>query len=121
MDADGKNDRPLVEFHSVSPQFLPDGRILFVNWPGNDGPGPHFGPNARICSVDARGEGFQVLHKSAQSISRVRASPDGKRMAFVTGGPYLWNVQVADADGSNARLLCEHARNPIWGRVVKLP
>ena len=112
---EGGEETRIAEY-SEDAVFTADGRVAYVFNPGNAAKGPHFGPNSVIRAADADGKNEKELHASKLSIGWVSFSPDGKRMLFATGGPYMWDLHIADADGSNAKVIAEHSRVGSWGK-----
>lgn len=74
---------------------------------------------SRVVVVD-RHEGVPrvVAGGPDESVGQPRFSPDGRWLAYVSDAPGWWNVHVARADGSDARVLLaephDHAE-PAWG------
>lgn len=123
-DKDGSNRRRLVEFtrgfYSEGFDWSPDGaKIVYAAAPSNDVDAVH-----DIYVVDvASGDSMRLTEGAADEYEPVW-SPDGSKIAFTTESPGTGpdpvpsvDVAVMDADGSNQRVLTEHAHadhSPQW-------
>ncbi len=98
------------------PATTPDGR--FVAWHEWDLDAMSW-TASRIVLVD-RHEGVPrvVAGGGRESVGQPRYAPDGRWLAYVSDAPGWWNVHVARADGTGARVLLaephDHAE-PAWG------
>jgi len=111
LSAQGRVQRPMTfdDFAAVrnvgDPQVSPDGRWVLYSVRTTD-----VGANKRttvtmLAPVDAQTAGASIKARQfpngAVQATEARWSPDGKRIAYITGGQ-LW---IADANGTNARQL----------------
>jgi Tol biopolymer transport system component len=120
--ADGSKVASVKE-HVDSHSFAPDGRLVYVHNSANAADGPHMGPNTvlRIATLneDLTVKEDRRILPSNLSMWDPRVSPDGKRVLFATGGPYLWTLHVVDIDGKGERAVAEDARLGSWAPLRK--
>ena len=114
MNVDGSNETRLTTESGVdsSPKWSPDGRILFTS--NRDG-------HADLYVMDAAGH--TVTRLTTMGAGQAAWSPDGGRITFVStstekiDGHFPFQVFVADATGSNVRILTsspDSAHGPCW-------
>jgi len=118
MDADGNNQTRLTNnpANDGSPAWSPDGsKIAFSR---SQGSGPYF--TEEIWVMDSDGSNQVQLTTAAEPgwfNGSPSWSPDGKRIAFVSGRVasfHTSHVWVMDADGSNLTQLTQLALNTYW-------
>ena len=109
---DGSESTPLTEndFNEGDPQWSPDGtKLAFVGSNAED-------RDIWVVNADGSGE-INLTQDPFLDQLGPRWSPDGTRLAFVSrdaddgGQTDLWTIA---ADGSDARLVTEYARDPQW-------
>lgn len=108
MDADGSNQQ-IIGIEGGSAKWSHDGVRLIYHAYKNDN------YDIYTCNVDGTNE-QQITNTVTGELSPVW-SPDGSQIAVTvitdTGGGFLHEIYVMNADGSNSRLLAEGA-NPRW-------
>jgi hypothetical protein len=92
--------------------FSPDGAVVvYTTWTNS---GPYSSQMWAIAS-DGSGEGRLVL-ESDDELSDPTYSPDGARIAYVTGGgDHSHSLRVVDADGADVRVLFDRTTPPFDG------
>ena len=104
-DADGKNERELIDESGASPSWSPDGkRIAFVS-------GRH-GDINQIYVMDADGRHQKRITYDLVDKLTPSWSPDGKRIAYASGN----GIYVMDSDGKKQRKLTQLMgdEHPTW-------
>lgn len=104
-DADGKNERQLIDESGVSPSWSPDGkRIAFVS--GRDS------NINQIYVMDADGRHQRRITDDLADKLTPSWSPDGRRIAYASGN----GIHVVDSDGKNQRKLTNGMgdEHPTW-------
>jgi dipeptidyl aminopeptidase/acylaminoacyl peptidase len=99
------------------PQLSPDGKwiaytISDLNMPANR-------RTTHIYLVPIEGGEPRALTSGDKSSSSPRWSPDGKRLAFLTGGQ-IWTMDVAGGDKKQVTTISTGADNPVWSPDGKL-
>jgi dipeptidyl aminopeptidase/acylaminoacyl peptidase len=92
-------------------QLSPDGRTIAFTI--GDVSVPENRTLTQIYTMPAGGGNFRQITRGERSASSPRWSPDGRRIAFVTGGQ-IW---IMDADGDNRRQITRistGASAPVW-------
>lgn len=100
MNADGSEPRLLTGGvgHNIFPSWAPDGKsIIFTTRPDGAAPGNDY----RIATIKPDGSSLKPL--SEQQAFLARFSPDGSRIAFLTGGFPRNAIFVMNADGSGLK------------------
>ena len=95
------------------PQLSPDGRTVAFTIGDVDKPGNRVVNQIYTVPSDRPGTDPKQLTSGTSSSSTPRWSPDGRRIAFVTGGQ-IWTM---DADGGNrtqVTRISTGAGNPVW-------
>lgn len=113
MNADGSNVRQLT-FDNGS------------DWPdwSNDGSRITYTRNDDIYVIDADGNGQPInLTNSPEKDWKSNWSPDGKRIAWLSGSGPNWNAFIMDANGSNVKQITDNGNvnSALWtidGRVI---
>ncbi|MDE0040804.1 MAG: DPP IV N-terminal domain-containing protein [Candidatus Poribacteria bacterium] len=104
-DADGKNERQLIDESGASPSWSPDGKSLaFVS-------GRH-GDINQIYVMDADGRHQKRITDDLVDKLTPSWSPDGKHIAYASGN----GIYVMDSDGKNQRKLTNVMgdEHPTW-------
>lgn len=104
-DADGTNEKQLIDESGVYPSWSPDGtRIAFVS-------GRHGNIN-QIYVMDADGKNQKRITYDWVNKLTPSWSPDGRRIAYATEN----GIYVMDTDGKNQRKLTQHLDDghPTW-------
>lgn len=105
MDADGKNERQLIDESGASPSWSPDGkRLAFVS--------SRHGDISQIYVMDADGRHQRRITDDLVDKLTPSWSPDGKRIAYASGN----GIYVMDSDGKKQRKLTQVMgdRRPTW-------
>ncbi|MBZ5724813.1 MAG: TolB family protein [Acidobacteriia bacterium] len=99
MDPDGKNQRPLTHFNSISnwPAVSPDGtKIAFTSW-------AHIYPGIFVFSVDPVRDLRFYNQRGVSTNSTPSFTPDGKQIVFSSSAGGCCRIFLANLDGSNLR------------------
>ena len=123
----GKNDRLVsVDFlgSDYSPYWLPTGEIVYVRdgylWTIEaDGKNEKQLAGLRRFSRLAAEQGKEVYLEDPDALAGFHFSPDGRRVAYKTMGgeperAIAFDLWLADADGSNARLITRQAEGSYY-------
>ena len=96
MNADGSNKTLLTADigHNIFPGWSPDGKVIFSSSKRDAAEGTF------LYTVNADGSGLQKLGNIGSYFARF--SPDGKKIAYVTGKFPETAIYIANADGSGA-------------------
>jgi len=100
MNADGSNAKLLTGgvAHNIFPSWSPDGKsIIFTTRPDGAAPGNDY----HISTIKPDGSGLKQV--AAQQAFLARLSPNGERIAFLTGDYPRNAIFVMNADGSGLR------------------
>ena len=114
MNADGSSQTRLTDNPAIDtyPRWSPDGRIIFNSTRDRQG---------EIYVMDS--DGSRVTRLTTLGAGHPTCSPDGKQIAFIgsglekTNGSLRLQIFVANADGSNVRMLTSsptHVAEPCW-------
>ena len=99
-----RNGSPIL---GSAPAWLPDGRVLYAGCVGDA---------CGIILMDADGTNAQqIIPGSAET--NPEASPDGRRIVFMSQRDGNWEVYIANLDGSGLTRLTNHPANdglPTW-------
>jgi TolB protein len=110
MDADGGNERPLLNLggHMDSPSWSPDGRFLAFAWDG--------GGSFHIYVADvATGQTLRLTRAGRNE--NPAWSPDSRHIAFQSNRTGRWEIWAMHVDGSEQRQLTRGGgRSPSWSR-----
>lgn len=87
MDADGSNQRMLVDISLTEFDWGPDGTIVFN------------GPSSQLYTVQSDGSDLRLVHSGSWSAPTI--SPDGQTIA----GHAYTTIPLVDADGTNYRTI----------------
>jgi Tol biopolymer transport system component len=100
MNADGSEPKLLTGNvgHNIFPSFAPDGKsIIFTTRPDGAAPGNDY----RIATIQLAGSSLK--HLSEQQAFLARFSPNGSRIAFLTGDFPRNAIFAMNADGSGLK------------------
>jgi len=102
MNADGTNKTLLTGgiAHNIFPGWSHDGKKLIFSSSNRDGGNASYVDGSYLYTVNADGSGFAPLGKIKSFFARI--SPDGKKIAYITGGFPESSIYVANEDGSGA-------------------
>jgi TolB protein len=103
MDADGSHQTLLTANigHNIFPGFSPDGkRIIFSSSKREQNPDKSFVDGSYPYVINADGSGLTKLGNIQSFFARF--SPDGKKIAYVSGKFPSTAIYVANADGTSA-------------------
>jgi TolB protein len=110
MDADGGNERPLLNLggHMDSPSWSPDGRFLAFAWDG--------GGSFHIYVADvATGQTLRLTRAGRNE--NPAWSPDSRHIVFQSNRTGRWEIWAMHVDGSEQRQLTRGGgRSPSWSR-----
>ena len=100
MEVDGSNKRLLTGgiAHNIFPGWSPDGKKVIFSSSNRDGGNASYVDGSYLYTVNADGSGFAPLGKIKSFFARF--SPDGKKLAYITGGFPESSIYVANADGT---------------------
>jgi TolB protein len=101
MDPDGKNQRQITHFNSISefPAVSPDGsKIAFTSW-------VHGNPAIFVFSVDPVRDLRFYNQRGASVMGEPAFTPDGKQIVFQSSVGGCCGIYVASQDGSNVRAI----------------
>ena len=113
--------------YCLNPVFSPDGKMLAFSSDYHGDPKDHNAPKGRVFVLDlAPGAAPVPVGPGNQPVTRIRWSPDGTRVAYVTedwhdanpdGGPanVTSHLLVAQANGSGVQ---EVYRADVWTRAI---
>lgn len=113
MNDDGLNKKDISQ-HQIGewrmPDWLPDGRIVHIRYPGGSV------VSSEIFIMDSIGQNAIRLTYNNNTDRRPKASPDGLRIVFSSQANEEWpKIWVVNADGSNPTQLTETGANlPCW-------
>jgi dipeptidyl aminopeptidase/acylaminoacyl peptidase len=93
------------------PQLSPDGRTVAFSVGTVDMAGNRVVSQIYTVSID--GSGLKQLTNGDRSSSSPRWSPDGKRIAFTTGGQ-IWTMKPDGGDREQVTKISSGAGNPVW-------
>ena len=120
LASDKANQAASIDFlgSDYAPQWLPTGEIVYVR-DGvlqstlMDGKVEKTLPAFKFYSWTAEEAGKAVNQAALEAITGYRFSPTGKRVTYLTRHPVRYSISyrlwLADADGSNAKLITEQA------------
>jgi TolB protein len=118
MNADGSGERQLTETpaREFGPDWLPDGRIVFVSCPRSEGEPP----DCALVAIRPDGTGRSELGRLGYTFE-VNVSPDGQRLVYsrLEGQSHFqhFELYVADLDASDPRQLTDDDTgdgSPAW-------
>ncbi len=107
MDADGSNKHQIKAIEGRSPEFMPDGRILFQS---KSSP-------SQICIANIDGSNIVQLTNDDTNNMSPKISPDGTRIAYLSNRDGNQEVYIMDLDGSNATRITKNdiqEWDPLW-------
>ncbi len=96
---DGSNPTLLTNNigHNIFPSFHPNGKIVFVSTRDD--------VRGLICTIEPDGSNLEI--RKGISVNYIRYSPDGKKIAYITGRFPNSDIYIANADGSDPVKLLE--------------
>ncbi|MBE1299317.1 MAG: DUF5050 domain-containing protein [Alteromonadaceae bacterium] len=107
MNADGSNKRKIKALKGRSPEFMPDGRLLFQT---KSGPS-----QISIANIDGSNV-IQLTNDDSNNMSP-KISPDGSRIAYLSNRDGNQEVYIMDLDGSNQHRITDNSItewDPAW-------
>jgi Tol biopolymer transport system component len=100
----------------VSFALSPDGGTVFIAGYGSKEASNEPAPLDRVRTIEvATGRQREIFHASGRTIVAVRASPDGRSLAFVTQDSSNAYLAAIDIDGKNHRELTSDVRAAMGG------
>lgn len=102
MNADGSNKTLLTGgiAHNIFPGWSHDGKRVIFSSSNRDGGNASYVDGSYLYTISVDGSGFAPVGKIKSFFARF--SPDGKKIAYITGGFPESSIYVANADGSGA-------------------
>lgn len=107
MNFDGTNKRQITALEGRSPQFLPDGRILFQS---KSSP-------SQISIADIDGSNVIQLTNDDTNNMQPKISPDGSKIAYLSNRDGNQEVYVMNLDGTNQQRVTKNSIqewDPVW-------
>lgn len=109
MNPDGSNKRKIEQLQGRSPEFMPDGRLLFQTIAGPS--------QIAIANIDGSNI-IQLTNDDTKNMSP-KISPDGKQITYVANRGGNQEVYIMDIDGKNNKRLTKNSITE-WGPVWSL-
>lgn len=111
MNADGSNQTLLTGGigHNIFPAFSPDGKSIIFSSSNRDGGNTSYVDGSYVYVMNADGSSVRRLSDIKSFCARY--SPDGKKIAFISGKFPTTEIFIADADGRNQTILSRNRNN----------
>lgn len=111
MNADGSNQTLLTGGigHNIFPAFSPDGKNIIFSSSNRDGGNTSYVEGSYLYVMNADGSRLRRLPGIKSFFARF--SPDGKKIAYISGEFPTTEIFIADADGRNQNILSRNRDN----------